>query len=157
MKKLLAIIVMGLLWGNVGFAQIITLNKCRDLGDKKMNPAEEKNYYTIDLKNKKLTNVIIYTDEYYFLWQKSAEKYPALKDTFLGEKTIVADYTIYYDDENIVKAKHSGLYKDGIRFAAEYEVHLKNFKIYATSILTNDFKPSVNKNVKTQLQCDLKK
>ena len=50
MKKLLAIIVLGLLWGNSSYAKNITLNKCKNTEYDSL--MYEKYYYIIDLKKK---------------------------------------------------------------------------------------------------------
>ena len=155
--KYVALLVVSLLWFNVGFAENITLHKCRDSADEKMDPTHEKNYYNIDLKNKKLTSVVVRTDEFFLNMQKATEKYPELKNTLVVNKSIVGDYIFYYDDENIVKARFTETYGDGIKLHVEQEVHLKTFKVYSTTNITNKYKSSVNRYLQNQTQCDLKK
>ena len=55
MKKLLAIMVLGLLWCNSSYAKNITLNKCKDTEYDSL--MYEKYYYIIDLKKKEITKI----------------------------------------------------------------------------------------------------
>ena len=157
MKKILVIVVLGLLLSGNAYAEVITLHKCRDSRDKKMDPKLEKNYFVIDLKDKKLTAVSVYTDKHYLQMQKKSEEYPELKDTFLVKKSLVTEDVIYYADENIVKARAIETFKDGIKAHTERDVDLKTFKVYLTMNITSIYNSDVNHHVQSQTQCNLKK
>ena len=59
MKKLLAIVVLGLLWSNTSFAEIYEFKKC-DSEDKLLSSGFWKsNNFKIDTDNKKVVNVVI--------------------------------------------------------------------------------------------------
>ena len=77
MKKLLAIIVLGLLWCNVSYAETITLNKCKNTEYDSL--MYEKYYYIIDLKKKEITHVVVYDDKYFKEQHKAFAKEPVLK------------------------------------------------------------------------------
>ena len=74
MKKLLGIVVLGLLWCNFSYAENITLIKCKDVGDKKMDRSKEKYYFTIDYKSNEVTEVWIYTNEWVASMKKAKEE-----------------------------------------------------------------------------------
>ena len=67
MKKLLGILVLGLLWGNVGIAEIIKLKKCYQPKISEVFPSLniEKHEFVIDTDLKTIKQIYNYTDNYF--------------------------------------------------------------------------------------------
>ena len=134
MKKLLAIIVLGLLWSGNVFAEIITLHKCKDEGEKKMQPNEERKYFTIDLKNKKVTKVITYSDKHHKAILKYNKENPDKQ--LLANKTLIIERDIFYADENIIKAKKETDLNSNWLQIDNVEIDLKRYKIYNSFVFS---------------------
>ena len=71
MKKLLGILVLGLLWCNVGFAELINFNKCfqrnetfKDNKFKDVSNFQDKHTWSVNLSTSKITNIIKYKKFY---------------------------------------------------------------------------------------------
>ena len=92
MKKLLGILVLGLLWCNVASAKIIIFEKC-GFGKKKFEKAVfEKNQYKIDTSKNKVNWIRIHKDSY--LKSKDGKGTP---------KVQISTYDIkYFDDEYVI-------------------------------------------------------
>ena len=109
MKKILAILVLGLLWCNISFAEIIRLEKCHDSDDDSFNYSDYDNkYMVIDLDKKISTTVTIRSDSYLKRHRegmdKAIEENPdLLLVTF--NKTSIHEEKIIYSDDNIIKTK----------------------------------------------------
>ena len=131
MEKLLAIIVLGLLWSGSVSSEIITLHKCKKEGEKTMFLEEARNYFMIDLKNKKVTNVVTYTEEKHKADLQSAKENPDLAQQYpsLTSKTLIMEKKIYYADDNIIKAKNEVENKNWIQIS-NIEIDLKTYKVY---------------------------
>ena len=121
MKKLLGILVIGLLWCNVGFAKEITLKKCFNtyVYDKFDKDEFEKFYFKIDTVKKSMTNVQIYT--------KSARDRinKDLKDrgeSYRVEPIRIYESKIIYIDDNYVKTENDH---------TQYKVDLKKRIVYS--------------------------
>ena len=57
MKKLLTILVLGLLWGNVGFAEIYTFDKCRISNEDKFDDKKYEAYGIEFMSHHPLENI----------------------------------------------------------------------------------------------------
>ena len=120
MKKLLGIVVLGLLLSGNAYAKTITFNKCYTSyfsAENKSDPSknytgghaefDEKQYekrdYIIDLKNNRINTVGIYQDTYL----KSQHEKNKHKTFYLKLKKIVnpRQYNIVYIDEKYIKAE----------------------------------------------------
>ena len=109
MKKLLGIVVLGLLLYNVSFAKIIRLEKCynsrRDSFD---NKRYENKYWDIDLEKKKIKRVTIKTDSFL---KEEREANEQVKEEIPGyegrtfNKIINSESNILFVDSNFIKAQ----------------------------------------------------
>ena len=130
MRRFLIIIILGLLWSGSVFAEIITLHKCRDEGEKQMHPLDERKYYTIDLKNKKVTKVVTYSDEYHKAQLKYNKENP--DKAIPISKTLIIERDIFYADENIIKAnRETDINKNWLQIS-NVEIDLKKYKAYSS-------------------------
>ena len=92
MKKLLGIIVLGLLWCNVSVAEIIKFEKC-GFGKKKFETERfEKHQYKIDTSKNKVNWIRIHKDS--FLKSEDGKGTPKVEITTYDIK--------YFDDEYVV-------------------------------------------------------
>ena len=124
--------VLGLLCSGNAFAEIITLHKCRDEGEKKMHSLDERKYFTIDLKNKKVTKVITYSDKHHKANLKYNKENP---DKQLPvNKTLIIERDIFYADENIVKAKKETDMNSNWLQISNVEIDLNSYKAYGSLV-----------------------
>ena len=109
MKNFLWVLALSLLWCNIGFAEIIRLEKCHDSDDDSFNYSDYDNkYMVIDLDKKTSTTVTIRSDSYLKRHRegmdKAIEENPdLLLVTF--NKTSIHEEKIIYSDDNIIKTK----------------------------------------------------
>jgi hypothetical protein len=157
MKKLLAIIVLGLLWCNFSYAETITLNKCKRIGKIKMDQTKEKHYFTIDYTNKELTEVVIHTNEWVTQMKKMRDENPdTVLETMPTNKTLITKMDIYHNDKIIVNAKS----ENDLGLAIEYQdatIDLETFIVSTSYKLYNKRKSKYDLDVSSQKQCILKK
>ena len=102
MKKLLGILVLGLLLSGNAYAKIIELKKC-SAGDKKFNPNHyEKRSYVINTGKSLVQRVFVLTDRYYEAQKKEFIK--EFGDTEGLDKISIMNFKIEYSDSNYAKA-----------------------------------------------------
>ena len=107
MKKLLGILVLGLLWCNVGFAKILILN-CADASS-----AFEKKEIKIDTSLKIINLFDVFTDD----WMKDSDPKPS-------SKMSIVKYNLIYFDGNYAKGQRFFVYQ-GENRKAEIDIDLK--------------------------------
>ena len=119
MKKLLAIIVLGLLMSVNLHAKVIILKECAHR-NVPFNPKDYiKNDFKIDTNKSILQRVRIMTDSYYEDQKKEMMK--NFGNTTGLEKIDISEWNIKYFDNRFIKAKRgSG------RFESTWEIDLKN-------------------------------
>ena len=121
MKKLLTIVVLGLLINGNAYTKIIELKKC-STSNQPFNP---KNYinvgFKIDTNKSILQRVRIMTDSYYEDQKKEFMK--EFGNTIGLEKFSIWDFNIEYFDDRFVKAKRK---YSGNDMEATWEIDLKN-------------------------------
>ena len=122
MKKILGIIVLGLLWCNVGVAKEITLKKCFKHNDGFNKDEFEKFYFKIDTIKKSMTNVQIYTKSARDRINKDLKE---RGQTYRVEPIRIYESTIVYIDDDYVKTK------DGNK---QYKVDLKKRIVYSGNL-----------------------
>ena len=146
--------VLGLLKCNFSYAENITLIKCKDVGDKKMDRSKEKYYFTIDYKSNEVTEVWIYTNEW-VSFQKEMRETPGLEG-LPTDKTVITKRNIYHKDKIIINAKREKKFIDAIEYS-EATIDLEKF------IVSTSYKVYSKKQSKylidssSQVQCSLRK
>ena len=152
MKPILTFLTLFLMLGGVASAEVLTLQKCRQLDETDMGNYEQ-HYFTIDYKKKKITEVTVYKDAFVTSLNKAIKERPEPVKVYIS-KINVGTFDIYFSDRNFVKAKK----KENFRYAeseAETDIDLKKNIIYQKNYLTHKFKPrQVASNL--QYQCILK-
>ena len=118
MKKLLAIIVLGLLWCNVGFAEIIELNNCFKGKDSSFDDTKIKNIehryddhiWSINTSTGIITQIEIFNDVFRSFVVKKFVDGTLKKEKF--SEFQIANYTsniiigrTYYEDDNSVRLR----------------------------------------------------
>ena len=155
MKKLLAIIVLSLLWGNSSYAKNITLNKCKNI--KYDSLMYEKDYYIIDLKKKEIPHVVVYDDKYFKETREAFAKKPALKKQLNDFKKInTSKTTIYFNDKNYIKSKSKKNYSNAIE-KKEIDIDLKERRVFTRFNLFNKIKQETSIDSSSEYQCVLNK
>ena len=155
MKKLLALIILGLLWGNSSYAKNITLNKCKDTEYDSL--MYEKYYYIIDLKKKEITNVVVYDDKYFKEQRGAFAKDPVLKKQLNEFKKInTSKTTIYFNDKNYIKSKSKKNYSNAIE-KTEIDIDLKERRVFTRYNLFNKIKQETSLDSSSEYQCVLNK
>jgi hypothetical protein len=154
MKKLLGIVVLGLLWCNFSYAENITLIKCKDVGDKKMDRSKEKYYFTIDYKSNEVTEVWIYTNEWVASMKKAKEETGLENMTF--NKTAIIKRKIFHKDKVIVNAKSKKEFIEAIEYS-EATIDLEKFIVSTSYKLYNKKQSKYVLDNSSQVQCSLKK
>ena len=180
MKKLLGIVVLGLLLGGNAFAEMITLTKChtiesygsKSVGGVKKNPndwlsptfknwdeqirhPEFKQYenilYSLDTAAEIITATWVHTDAYL---KYSAEVEDYIDDKFVKSKFIITDL-----GGNIVTATRDSSIK-GMKSITEINIDFKTNKIYKnsyTGIVGTDMKTlkdvMTNIKIRNVIQC----
>ena len=130
MKKLSLYIFLVLMFCNVGFAEIIRLEKCHDSDDDSFNYSDYDNkYMVIDLDKKTSTTVTIRSDSYLKRHREAIEK--AIEEnpdlllvTF--NKTSIHEEKIIYSDDNIIKT-NSVVQSGHMIEIDESSIDLKNY------------------------------
>ena len=128
MKKLVGIVVLGLLWCNVVSAKIIKLQKCYDTKQTTgvfEHWRFEKHEFVIDTNKEILTELYVYTDKEVKLIE---ERTKTLKGP-PTEKINIKNYKITYMDDNYVKALEES--KNKTSWSA-YTVDLKKLEVHFT-------------------------
>ena len=154
MKKLLGIVVLGLLWCNFSYAENITLIKCKDVGDKKMDRSKEKYYFTIDYKSNEVTEVWIYTNEWVSL-QKKMRETPGLEG-LPTDKTVIIKRNIYHKDKIIINAKREKKFIDAIEYS-QATIDLEKFIVSTSYKVYNKKQSKYVVDHSSQVQCSLQK
>ena len=140
MKKLSLYIFLVLMFVNVGFAEIIRLEKCHDSDDDSFNYSDYDNkYMIIDLDKKISTTVTIRSDSYLKRHRegmdKAIEENPdLLLVTF--NKTSIHEEKIIYSDDNIIKTK-SVVQSGHMIEIDESSIDLKNYIVDKSQNLFN--------------------
>ena len=140
MKKLSLYIFLVLMFCNVGFAEIIRLEKCHDSDDDSFNYSDYDNkYMVIDLDKKTSTTVTIRSDSYLKRHRDAIEK--AIEEnpdlllvTF--NKTSIHEEKIIYSDDNIIKTK-SVVQSGHMILNHESSIDLKNYIVDKSQNLLN--------------------
>ena len=108
MKKLLAIIVLGLLWNGSAFSQVIIYKKChlntQTAFQKKMF---EEIKFTIDTNLKTVTKTMILTDESYKIQRQQLKSSGRQHALGLVKKVRVTRGSINYLDNEYIKASYN--------------------------------------------------
>jgi len=154
MKKLLGIVVLGLLLSGNAYAENITLIKCKDVGDKEMDFNKEKYYFTIDYKNNEVTEVWIYTNEWVASMKKAKEETGLENMTF--NKTAIIKRKIFHKDKVIVNAKSKKEFIEAIEYS-EATIDLEKFIVSTSYKLYNKKQSKYVLDNSSQVQCSLKK
>ena len=154
MKKFLGIIVLCLMWCNFSYAENITLIKCKDVGDKKMDRSKEKYYFTIDYKSNEVTEVWIYTNEWVASMKKAKEETGLENMTF--NKTAIIKRKIFHKDKVIVNAKSKKEFIEAIEYS-EATIDLEKFIVSTSYKLYNKKQSKYVLDNSSQVQCSLKK
>ena len=125
MKKLLAIIVLGLLWFNTSLAEKISLKDCyqEPFEYKFDSKIYEKNEIIIDTDTDKLTMIFSFTDSEI---ENRKKKNPKQQH----QKIIIDSYNIIFKDKNYIKAEFRNS-RTNEQFST-YVVDLDNKKIQTT-------------------------
>ena len=155
MKKLLGIVVLGLLLSGNAYAENITLIKCKDVGDKEMDFNKEKNYFTIDYKNNEVTEVLIYTNEWVASMKKAKEETTGLENMSF-DKTAITKWKIFHKDKFIVNAKSKNEFIDATEYS-EATIDLETFIVSTSYKLYNKKQSKYVLDNSSQVQCSLKK
>ena len=125
MKKLLAIIVLGLLWFNTSLAEKISLKDCyqEPFAYKFDSKIYEKNEIIIDTDTDKLTMIFSFTDSEI---ENRKKKNPKQQH----QKIIIDSYNIIFKDKNYIKAEFRPSTTNEL--FVTYVVDLDNKKIQTT-------------------------
>ena len=115
MKKLLGILVLGLLLSSNAYAEII-LKNCG-------GSDYEKNEIKIDKKSKKINTVYVYTDEF-------IKTHSYADDKSVINKINVAEFDLVYIDDSYAKGERTHLSKRLWLLEIEIEISLKNKIVY---------------------------
>jgi len=135
MKKLLWILVLGLLWCNVGFAKILILNDCDLIRSKNVY---EKYDIKINTSSKTIQESRVYKDE----WINSPDRYEAIS------KISFAEFKLIYFDGNYAKGERYFTYKNQKR-KSELNIDIKKKTIQNFFI----FYPSEERSSTKILKC----
>ena len=154
MKKLLGIVVLGLLLSGNAYAESITLDKCRDVDDKEMDYNKEKYYFTIDYKSNEVTEVWIYTNEW-VSFQKEMRETPGLEG-LPTDKTVIIKRNIYHKDKIIINAKREKKFIDAIEYS-EATIDLEKFIVSTSYKVYGKKKSKYLIDSSSQVQCSLRK
>ena len=155
MKKLLGILVLGLLFSGNSYAKTITLHKCVDIEDN--ISSYEKNYYTINLKKKEITHVLVYSDKSFKAMREAFEKEPELKDSLTSIQKINTSKTyIYFNDENYIRSKEQNLFSDALE-KINIDIDLKKLRVISQYNLYNKIKKENTLNSIVTYKCVMKK
>jgi predicted PilT family ATPase len=132
MKNFLWVLALSLLWCNIGFAEIIRLEKCHDSDDVSFDYSRYDNrYMVIDLDKKISTMVTIRSDSDLKFLRENAEKFVEENPDYqliTFNKTFTHEEKIIYSDDNIIKTK-SVVPKGHMRITSESSVDLKNYTV----------------------------
>ena len=127
MKKLLGILVLGLLLSGNAYAKIIELKKC-SVGDKKFNPNRyEKRSYVINTGKSLVQRVIVLTDRYYEEQKKEFLK--EFGDTEGLDKISIMNFKIEYSDSNYAKAVKQWTDSTGATIYTSLEIDIKKKRV----------------------------
>jgi len=140
MKKLLGIVVLGLLLCNVSFAKIIRLEKCHDTDDDSFDYSEYDNrYMIIDLDKKISTLVVIRSDSHLKILREASEQvveanpdYPLI--TY--NKTYTHEEKIIHSDDNIILTKHVHP-NEHLKTTWNTSINLKNYTVEQSMEILN--------------------
>jgi len=101
MKKLLGIVVLGLLWCDISLAEKISFKNCfQEPFEFKFDPKVfESNEVIIDTDIDKLTMILNYSDS---AIERQKKKNPKLQH----QKITIDSYDIIFKDKNYIKAEH---------------------------------------------------
>ena len=103
MKKLLAIIVLGLLWSGNAYSKTVELNKCAQSGFKFDSKQYEKSSYIVDVDKSIAQRIRIITKEEYVRLKKQHDDPATIIKPLLNIIEIL-DFQIDYSDKRFVKA-----------------------------------------------------
>ena len=155
MKKILGVVVLGLLLCNVTFAKIIRLEKCHDTDDDSFDYSRYDDVYmVIDLDKKISTTVTIRSDSDLKSSREANEKlreenpdFPFIK----FNKMFTHEEKIIYSDDNIIKTK-SVVPKEHMRTTWESSINLKNYIVDQSYEIMNTI-TSKNHVIYTKEKC----
>ena len=156
MKPILTFLTLFLMLGGVASAEVLTLQKCRQLDETDMGNYEQ-HYFTIDYTNKELTEVVIHTNEWVTQMKKMRDENPdTVLETMPTNKTVITKMDIYHNDKIIVNAKS----ENDLGLAIEYQdatIDLETFIVSTSYKFYNKRKSKYDLDVSSQKQCILKK
>jgi len=135
MKKLLGILVIGLLWCNVGFAKILILNDCDFIRSKNVY---EKYDIKINTSSKTIQETRVYTDE----WINSPDRTQAIS------KISLVKFNLIYFDGEYAKGERFFSHK-GEKRKSELNIDIKNKTVQ--NFFT--FYPSQERSASKVLKC----
>ena len=134
MKKLLAIVVLGLLWGSSANARIILFKNCEY--------GEQKNFdkfeFKINTSKKQIESIQIYSDKWY--------EYVTKSNQYSGPKINKQEYNIDYYSPPYLKGTRDFVYKLKKR-REELDFSLNNKKIIQTFFYED------GSNLSTEIKC----
>ena len=133
--------VLGLLWCNVGFAEIIRLEKCHDSDDDSFDYSSYDNVYMIiDLDKNILTKVTIRSDSDLKSQREANEQlreenpdFPFIK----FDKMFTHENKIIYSDDNIILTKSVDPPAGHLRITWESSIDLKNYTVETSMEVMN--------------------
>ena len=148
MKNFLWVLALSLLWCNIGFAEIIRLEKCHDSDDVSFDYSRYDNrYMVIDLDKKISTMVTIRSDSDLKFLRENAEKFVEENPDYqliTFNKTFTHEEKIIYSDDNIIKTK-SVVQSGHMIVNYESSIDLKNYIVDKSQNLLNT--ATINKYV----------
>lgn len=124
MKKLLSILVLSLLFGGSGYAEIITFSKCYNVKEGNLKFREdryEKRNFVISIKKRIISNSVVLTDEYY---DKLSKKYSGQRKYFFTEDKIDSFNDLFVKTRDTIKANESNI----ITFEGIYDLKTKKIQ-----------------------------
>ncbi len=134
MKKLLGIVVLGLLWSSVAESKVLTLKKCYPYaGD--LITSGDRGKFNSDKWEKKQYAINFDTGSVSFLWIRTNKELQRLKN--IGDSAPKQRHTIYtiahFDEESVYAYKKSNVAETEIR------IDVFNGQIYKKAVLQNPF------------------
>ena len=127
MKKLLAIIVLSLLFSGNAYSGVVELKKC-SVGDNKFNPKQyEKRSWVINPEKSLVQRVAVLTDRSYEEQKKKFMK--EFGDIEGLDKISVMNFEIEYSDKSYVKAVKKWTSAKGSPIETSVEINIKKKRV----------------------------
>tara|TARA_B100001057_G_scaffold58647_1_gene51971 strand:+ start:151 stop:537 length:387 start_codon:yes stop_codon:yes gene_type:complete len=125
MKKLLGIVVLGLLIASPSYSKIIKLKKCYN-GDKFDKVKFDKWYYTIDTDKEIASMVVEYNSKYI---KKQNNKMKELGQKRRLKEVRILDFDVIFVDSNFAKLRSKATGNEALVNFDEETVSISNSKI----------------------------